>query len=107
MRRNRCETVTLSLGLTESTGSGFLQFRYRGSQSRNGNAGPRAGHVVETRSMAETDCLGVTALFAADPDFQVGPRCSATGHRHFNELPDPLDIEYLERVVLQDARGVI
>ena len=57
--------------------------------------------------VAEADRSGVPALLAADADLEVRPHRAAVPDRHVDQLADALDVEHLERVVLQDARLVV
>lgn len=49
----------------------------------------------------------MTVLFATDSDLQVLVRRSTTLNRHFDELADTINVEHLERIVLQDSRFVV
>ncbi len=46
-------------------------------------------------------------MLAADAHLEVGPRLAAPRHRGRDELAEALDVEHLERVVLQDAALVV
>ena len=46
-------------------------------------------------------------MFAADADLQIRPVLAAAFDRHFHQLPHALDVQHLERVVLQDAGLVV
>ena len=49
----------------------------------------------------------MAAMLAADAQLQVRPGLAAVLDRHFHQLPHALDVQHLERVVLQDAGLVV
>jgi len=49
----------------------------------------------------------MTVLFATDSDLQVLVCRSTTLNRHFDQLADTINVEHLERIVLQDSRFVV
>lgn len=49
----------------------------------------------------------MTGLFATDSDLQVLVRHSTKLNRHFDQLTDTMNVEHLERIVLQDSRFVV
>jgi len=50
----------------------FPQFCMGRSQPGDGHPRPGAGNIVQSDVVAEFDGFRVSALFAANPDFQVG-----------------------------------
>ena len=42
-------------------------------------------------------------MLAADPDLQIGAGAPAQPHRDLDELADPVLVEHLEGVLVQDA----
>src|ERR1700691_4939675 len=82
----------------------FFQNRLRGGQLRYRNAKRGRAHVVHADLVAEPHAFRVSAVLAANADFELGASLSAALDAHFNELADAFDIQALERVALEDAR---
>src|SRR4026209_2376102 len=69
----------------------------RGRQSGDRDAERRAGHVVEPDRFALPDRLRVSAVLAADPELDVGPRRPTLLHGRPHEPGDRV-VERLERI---------
>ncbi|OLB12819.1 MAG: hypothetical protein AUH07_07120 [Gemmatimonadetes bacterium 13_2_20CM_70_9] len=53
--------------------------------------------------MTELHRLGLAAVLPADADLELVAAAPAQPDRQLHEPPDPLLVQHLERVVLQDA----
>src|SRR5207253_10205246 len=67
----------------------------------------RAGHIVETRLVAEEYRRRVAAMLAANAELQLGPRLAAAFAGDLDQLADAFDVERGERIVLEDAALLI
>src|SRR2546426_9267794 len=75
-------------------------------QPRDWDAVGGAAHVIHTGPVAEPDGNRVTAVLAADADLETRA-CGASpfdGPEH--QLPDPLLVERLERIVCEDSEAL-
>ncbi|MPL94795.1 hypothetical protein SDC9_40953 [bioreactor metagenome] len=73
-----------------------------GSKTRDRHPEGRTGDVIEARSTAEGDRFGVAAMLAADRNRHVGARALAPRGTDQQQLPHPLDVEDVERILGKD-----
>ena len=66
----------------------------------------RAGYVVKTDAVAEFNGCGVTTVFAADTNVEVGIYGLTKGDSHLHELTNANLVELSEGVIFKDL-GVI
>ena len=77
--------------------------RLRRGEPRERHAVRRAGDVVEPEPVAERDRARLAAVLAADPELDARLRASPALDRDPHEVADPVLVEHLERVPLEDA----
>src|SRR5271154_991427 len=80
----------------------FFNRRLCRSQTRDRHAKWRATDVAQADAMAEFHGVGVTAVFAADAELDVGPRLAAFRDGDFHELADAGLVNRGERIFLHD-----
>ena len=75
----------------------------RRCKTRDRHAERRAGDVVQSGIVAELDRARFAAVLAADAALEFGLYAAALEYGLAHELTHAVLIEYLERVVFQDA----
>ena len=75
----------------------------RRCKTRDRHAERRAGDVVQSGIVAELDRARFAAVLAADAALEFGLYTAALEYGLAHELTHAVLIEYLERVVFQDA----
>ena len=78
-----------------------------GGQAGHRDARARAGHIAQANGMAETDRVGMSAVFATDTHFHVRTCLAAPVDSQLHQLAHTLDIQHFERIVLQYSEFVI
>ena len=67
----------------------------------------RAGYVVKADLVAEFNGCGVTTVFAADTNVEVGVNGSAEGDCHVHQLANTGLVQLSEGIVFEDLRIVV
>ena len=73
----------------------------RRGETCDGHAERRTRDVVETALREELDRDRFATVLTANPNLQVGARGATALNGHLDELPDAVDVDDLERIVLQ------
>src|SRR5690349_6208289 len=82
-----------------SCGQGCLSGRQPSDRHSKG----RAGHIVHAQSVAKGYGGGIPSVLPTDPELEVRANATPQLAGHADELADPCLVQYLERVVLDDA----
>src|SRR5690606_15435995 len=67
------------------------------------HAARRTADVIQAGLVEALDRTPLASLLAADADLEVTASPAALPGRHLHELADALGVEYLERIVLEQA----
>ena len=78
-----------------------------GGEAGDGHAVGRAGNVVQFELVAELHALRLTTVLTANADVEVGVGGAALAGSHLNELTNTFLVEYLERILLEDAQVLV
>ena len=92
-----------ALGVFGNRAASFHQLRLRRSQSRNRHAWPRTGDIGEADAVAKMDGRRMAAMLTADAYLEVRPGFASFNHGQFHQFADPLLVQHLERVVLENS----
>src|SRR5689334_9071391 len=107
MRRERSSRTTGRCGSSGRDGClrarGFLRGRFKSGmgcgEAGNWNAVGRAGDVIQADGVAELHGARLTAMFAANADFQLRSDAPTGGYGDANQLPNTVLIQNLKRIV--------
>ena len=79
-----------------------LQRRLRRSQPGDRDTERRARYVVLADQVAPFDRIRIAAMFSAQPNLEIGSSSAAGFHTDLHDLPDPIPVDRLERVLRQN-----
>src|SRR6266704_2277193 len=85
----------------------LLDRRLSGGQARDRDAVRGAADVVHAGRVEEPYRAGVPPVLATDADLQTGMGGASPLDREQDELPDPIAVESLERVLHEDAEAFL
>ena len=72
------------------------------SESCDRHAEGRAGYIVKTDAVAEFNRCGVTTVFAADTNVEIGIYGLTKGDSHLHELTNANLVEFCEGIVFEE-----
>jgi hypothetical protein len=85
----------------------IFQRRVGSRQAGDRDTERRAAYIVIADGMAELDGIWITAMLAANTDFQLNTSCTAIVNSRLHQAAHTIAIDSLERILGQDAIGDI
>src|SRR5207244_10240135 len=98
-----CQRPDCTIELSPSRGKRLFSQGCLGSgEASDGDAERAAAYVVQTDFVAELDGVGITAVLAADADFQVFALAPALVHTDLHERAHAVDVDRLKGIPCND-----